>query len=70
MAKDAVEKIQKTGGLTRSLDTDLCKEYFFEKPYLARGYLAHLALLISVEQGKVFRGVDSFDGITRCCGND
>ena len=52
IAKEAVEKIQKTGGLTRSVDTDLCKEYFFEKPYLARGYLAHLALLISFEQGK------------------
>lgn len=52
MAKEAVVKIQKTGGLIRSLNTDLCKEYFFEKPYLARGYLAHLALLISFEQGK------------------
>lgn len=51
MAKEAVEKIRKTGGLTRSLDTDLCKEYFFEKPYLARGYLAHLSLLMRIEQG-------------------
>jgi len=45
IAKEAVEKIQKTGGLTRSVDTDLCKEYFFVEALFGKGVFGSSCLV-------------------------
>lgn len=53
VALEKVERIKRTGGLVFSLRSEACKAYFSAHPYVARGYLAHLALLMSAGQGKL-----------------
>ncbi|MGX9568167.1 hypothetical protein [Pseudomonas sp. CFBP 5748] len=52
VALERIEQIKRTGGLVFSLRSEACNAYFSAHPYIARGYLAHLALLMSVAQGK------------------
>lgn len=52
IAEEKVRQIQLNGGLVYSLNSIECQQYFSRKPYMAQGYLAHLAMLMSVEKGK------------------
>lgn len=47
-----IEKIKASGGLDFSVKTDQCRNYFSERPYLARAYLYHLFILLGIAQGK------------------
>ncbi len=50
-AEERLKKIEVDGGLVFSLRTPECRRYFAANPYVARGYLAHLALLVKAAQG-------------------
>ncbi|UVM46801.1 hypothetical protein J3P89_15095 [Pseudomonas sp. Z1-14] len=51
-AEQQLEKIEASGGLVFSLRTPECHRYFAAHPSMARGYLAHMALLVRAAQGK------------------
>ncbi len=51
LAEQELEKIEALGGLTFSLRTSECRRYFAAHPSMARGYLAHVALLVKAAQG-------------------
>ena len=51
-AKQRLERIEASGGLVFSLRTLECHRYFAAHPSMARGYLAHMALLVRAAQGK------------------
>jgi len=51
-AEGRLRKIETDGGLVFSLSTPECRRYFAANPYIARGYLAHVALLVRAAQGK------------------
>lgn len=51
VAEQELEKIETLGGLTFSLRTSECRGYFAAHPSMARGYLAHVALLVKAAQG-------------------
>jgi hypothetical protein len=51
LAAQELEKIEATGGLTFSLRTAECRSYFSAHPSIAKGYLAHMALLVKAAQG-------------------
>ncbi|WP_447770063.1 hypothetical protein [Pseudomonas kilonensis] len=51
-AQQRLEKIEASGGLVFSLKTPECHRYFAAHPSVARGYLAHMALLVRAAQGK------------------
>lgn len=51
-AEERLKKIEADGGLVFSLRTPECRRYFAANPYVARGYLAHVALLVKAAQGK------------------
>lgn len=51
-AAQLVEKIKSRGGIDFSLNSELCRSYFSERPYLARAYLYHLSILLGIAQGK------------------
>jgi len=51
-AEQRLEKIEASGGLVFSLRTPECHRYFAAHPSMARGYLAHMALLVRAAQGK------------------
>ncbi|WP_460096083.1 hypothetical protein [Pseudomonas sp. S3_C01] len=55
-ASDRLEKIKTDGGLVFSLRTPECRRYFVANPYMAKGYLAHMALLVRAAQGKASSG--------------
>ncbi|MBZ6454256.1 MULTISPECIES: hypothetical protein [Pseudomonas fluorescens group] len=50
-AEDQLARIETSGGLIFSLRTPECRGYFAAHPYVARGYLAHMALLVKAAQG-------------------
>lgn len=51
-AQQRLEKIEASGGLVFSLRTAECHRYFAVHPSMAKGYLAHMALLVRTAQGK------------------
>ncbi|WP_191488079.1 hypothetical protein [Pseudomonas sp. FEN] len=51
-AEGRLRKIEADGGLVFSLSTPECRRYFAASPYIARGYLAHVAFLVRAAQGK------------------
>ena len=52
LAQERLSKIEADGGLVFSLRTPACHRYFSAYPDIARGYLAHLALLVRAAQGQ------------------
>lgn len=50
-AEDRLASIEANGGLIFSLRTPECRDYFAAHPSVARGYLAHMALLVKAAQG-------------------
>ena len=51
LAEQELEKIEASGGLTFSLRTSECRRYFAAHPSMARGYLAHISLLVKAAKG-------------------
>lgn len=51
-AEERLRKIEVDGGLVYSLRTPECRRYFAANPYIARGYLAHVAFMVRAAQGK------------------
>lgn len=51
-AAQLIEKIKSSGGIDFSINSELCRSYFSERPYLARAYLYHLSILLGIAQGK------------------
>ncbi|MDQ0125666.1 hypothetical protein J2W17_004632 [Pseudomonas lini] len=51
IAKEKMKKIYIDGGLTYSLQTPACREFFRKKPYMAQAYIGHLAILMRFADG-------------------
>lgn len=51
-AQDAFTRFQAPGGMLGAMDSNACKAYFANKPFMARAYLAHLGYLLALAQGR------------------